>query len=196
MSAKLRFAFLMVYLGICAATSSCDHDIANETGNIRSKNPTTESENFIRLSDLQAGAYEPGDVNLGPDVADALPDHYQETPAAIAEGKKLFSHFNCTGCHANGGGGSGPALMDDRWFYGSKPEQIFSTIIEGRPNGMPSWARTIPASQVWQLVAYVRSLGGLTTQKPAQPQPSPQPQAKPPEPPKNPAPPTPPAAKQ
>src|SRR4051794_28237210 len=193
MNAKLQVALLIMYASICAATLSCDHDIANETGNIRSKNPTTESENFVRVSDLQAGADEPGDISLGLDIADASPDHYQETPAAIAEGKKLFSGFNCTGCHANGGGGSGPAMMDDRWFYGSEPAQIFSTIIEGRPNGMPSWARKIPAGQVWKLVAYVRSLGGLTTQNPAQPQPAP-PQAKPPEPPNNPAPPTPPNA--
>src|SRR5690242_18617526 len=119
MSPNLRIALLLVCICVCAATSSCDHDIANETGSISSKNPTTESENFVRLSDLQAGLDKSGDVNLGLDIADASPDHYQETPAAIAEGKKLFSRYNCTGCHGNGGGGSGPALMDDRWFYGS-----------------------------------------------------------------------------
>ena len=33
----------------------------------------------------------------------------------------------------------GPALMDDEWIYGSRPDQIFATIAEGRPNGMPTW---------------------------------------------------------
>jgi cytochrome c oxidase cbb3-type subunit 3 len=54
----------------------------------------------------------------------------------------------------------GPALMDNKWIYGSDPRQIFSTIVEGRPNGMPSFRGKIPDYQVWQLVAYVRSLSG------------------------------------
>jgi cytochrome c oxidase cbb3-type subunit 3 len=28
--------------------------------------------------------------------------------------------MNCSGCHANGGGGMGPALMDDEWIYGKR----------------------------------------------------------------------------
>src|SRR3954454_3920484 len=175
MSAALRGVLLLICASMFAATSSCDHDIANETGNIRSKDPTTESENFVRLCELQAGADEPGPANLGPDIANTSPEHYQETPPAIAAGEKLFNHFNCTGCHGHGGGGSGPALMDDRWFYGSEPPQIFSTIMEGRPDGMPSFGRKIPADQIWQLVAYVRSLGGLTPPNPPQPQPPPNP---------------------
>jgi cytochrome c oxidase cbb3-type subunit 3 len=54
----------------------------------------------------------------------------------------------------------GPALMDDRWIYGSQPQNIYSTIVEGRPNGMPSFRQKIPDHQVWQLSAYVRSLSG------------------------------------
>jgi len=56
----------------------------------------------------------------------------------------------------------GPALMDDKWLYGSRPQDIFTTIVEGRPNGMPSFRDRIPEQQVWQLVAYVRSLSSLT----------------------------------
>ena len=51
--------------------------------------------------------------------------------------------------------------MDDEWIYGSEPENIFETIVEGRPNGMPSFRGKIPTDQVWQLVAYVRSMSGL-----------------------------------
>jgi cytochrome c oxidase cbb3-type subunit 3 len=90
-------------------------------------------------------------------------NHYEENAYATAEGQRLFTAFNCVGCHAHGGGGMGPALMDDKWIYGSQPEQIFSSIVEGRPNGMPSFRGKIPAYQVWQLVAFVRSLGGLGT---------------------------------
>jgi len=39
-------------------------------------------------------------------------------------------------------------------------EQIYATIVQGRPNGMPAFAGKLPATQVWQLVAYVRSLSG------------------------------------
>jgi cytochrome c oxidase cbb3-type subunit 3 len=80
--------------------------------------------------------------------------------ADVAAGKRLYSWFNCVGCHANGGGAIGPALMDDQWIYGSEPRNIFASILEGRPNGMPSFRGKIPDAQVWQLVAYVRSMSG------------------------------------
>ena len=70
--------------------------------------------------------------------------------------------MNCTGCHAHGGGAIGPPLMDDNWIYGSQPDQIFATIVEGRPNGMPSFRGKLPDYEIWQLAAYVRSLSGQT----------------------------------
>ena len=76
------------------------------------------------------------------------------------EGKRLFMQYNCSGCHFNGGGGIGPPLMDEKWIYGDKPEQIYSTIVEGRPNGMPSFRQKIPDNQVQELAAYVRSMSG------------------------------------
>ncbi|HEX9981792.1 MAG TPA: c-type cytochrome [Thermoanaerobaculia bacterium] len=85
---------------------------------------------------------------------------YAYNAHAIAEGQRLYTWFNCVGCHANGGGGMGPPLMDVRWRYGSDPENIYATIMEGRPNGMPSFRGKIAEHQVWQLVAYVQSLSG------------------------------------
>jgi cytochrome c oxidase cbb3-type subunit III len=87
------------------------------------------------------------------------PARYEYNAYAISEGKRLYEWFNCSGCHAHGGGAIGPALMDDKWVYGSDPARIYETIVAGRPNGMPAF-RTVPDQQVWQLVAYVRSLGG------------------------------------
>lgn len=92
-----------------------------------------------------------------------ISNDYEENAYALSEGKNLYSAYNCVGCHSHGGGGMGVPLMDDQWIYGSDPEQIFATIVEGRPNGMPSFRGKIPDHQVWQLVAYVRSLGGLTS---------------------------------
>jgi cytochrome c oxidase cbb3-type subunit 3 len=86
---------------------------------------------------------------------------YDDNAYALSEGKRLFRWYNCSGCHAQGGGSYGPPLMDDKWIYGHEPEQIHETIVKGRPNGMPSFGGRIPDNQVWQLVAYVRSMSGL-----------------------------------
>ena len=85
---------------------------------------------------------------------------YENNAFAISQGQQLFSWMNCVGCHAHGGGGMGPALMDAYWRYGGSIEQIASTIVEGRPNGMPSFRDKLTHDQVWQLAAYVRSLSG------------------------------------
>ena len=102
---------------------------------------------------LYAGAPAPPTGTLSP---------YQENAWGMAEGKRLFTAYNCVGCHANGGGAIGPALMDDEWIYGWQPFNIYSAIVEGRPDGMPSFRNKIPDYQVWQLVAYVQSMSGQT----------------------------------
>ncbi len=109
----------------------------------------------VRVSGLQPGPPTPGLVVANP---------YIKNAAAISEGMELYSQMNCVGCHFHGGGGIGPPLMDDKWIYGSDPENIFSTIVEGRPNGMPSYRARVTDDQVWKLVAYVQSLGGLPDQ--------------------------------
>lgn len=86
---------------------------------------------------------------------------YRETAFAVAEGKQLYRSFNCVGCHAAGGGAIGPALIDREWFYGSSPYDVATSIIAGRPRGMPSYRGKLVQSQLYQLVAYVRSLGGF-----------------------------------
>ncbi|HEX4488637.1 MAG TPA: cytochrome c [Terriglobales bacterium] len=85
---------------------------------------------------------------------------YSESAYDVNEGKRLFDWYNCSGCHFHGGGGIGPPLMDADWIYGDAPQNIFNSIVEGRPNGMPNFAGKIPEYQVWQLVAYVRSMSG------------------------------------
>jgi len=72
----------------------------------------------------------------------------------------LYSWYNCVGCHAHGGGGIGPALMDRTWIYGGRPEQIYASIVQGRPNGMPSFGERLDDADRWRLVAYVQSMGG------------------------------------
>jgi cytochrome c oxidase cbb3-type subunit III len=100
------------------------------------------------------------DVHAGGAVTPPAAPKYQESAYAVSEGKRLYVAYNCSGCHQHGGGGIGPALMDAEWIYGSRPEQIYSDIVQGRPNGMPSFGGRIPEYQVWELVGYVRSLSG------------------------------------
>jgi cytochrome c oxidase cbb3-type subunit 3 len=85
---------------------------------------------------------------------------FQDNAWAISEGKRLYENYNCVGCHSHGGGGMGPALIDDHWRYGNTPDILFETIVEGRPNGMPAFGGKIPDAQVWQIVAFVQSMNG------------------------------------
>jgi cytochrome c oxidase cbb3-type subunit III len=103
----------------------------------------------VRLSTLQPGQALPQRVGLG---------RYENNSYAISEGKRLYQWFNCSGCHFQGGGGIGPPLMDDLWIYGGSSQNIHDTIVEGRPNGMPSFGGHIPDDQIWKITAYVRSL--------------------------------------
>jgi cytochrome c oxidase cbb3-type subunit III len=87
-------------------------------------------------------------------------EDYLKNAYELAQGKTLFKQMNCNGCHSNGGGGMGPALIDDEWIYGSTIENIVATIREGRPNGMPSFRGKITDDQIWQIAAYVVSMRG------------------------------------
>ena len=37
--------------------------------------------------------------------------------------------------------------------------RIYSTIVEGRPNGMPAWGARLPEEQIWKMMASLRTLG-------------------------------------
>ena len=138
---------LLLTCAIASALAGCERE-ARRFSEPAAKSVPTDS---LRLSHVQAGSTTP---------PPAVPNSYEENAYAVSQGQRLFSSFNCVGCHAHGGGGSGPALMDDKWIYGHEPANIYATIVQGRPNGMPSFAGKIPEAQVWQLVAYVRSLSG------------------------------------
>lgn len=87
---------------------------------------------------------------------------------ALQAGRRLFNWYNCSGCHGgHGGGGMGPSLRDPIWFFGDHDGQIFNSIAYGRSDGMPAWGSKIPPKQIWELVAYIKSLG--TPQEPDPP---------------------------
>jgi cytochrome c oxidase cbb3-type subunit 3 len=92
----------------------------------------------------------------------------ERDPRALEEGKQLFVSYNCADCHGGeGSGGMGPSLQDGRWHFGGSAGEIYESISEGRPDGMPSWGGRISDSQIWALVTYVRTLSAgkdVTTQ--------------------------------
>ena len=55
----------------------------------------------------------------------------------------------------------GPPLMDDKWIYGSRPVNLFDVIVEGRPGGMPAFGSKMPDDQIWKIIAYIESMGGM-----------------------------------
>jgi cytochrome c oxidase cbb3-type subunit 3 len=136
-------------LGAAAAVliaSACER----ETRRFRDTAETTTHPDAVASTSLTAGAPPSNPAGGSPFATNAY---------GLAEGKRLYAAFNCSGCHATaGGGGIGPPLRDDVWIYGYAPSQIYSTIVQGRPNGMPSFAGKLPEQQIWQLVAYIESL--------------------------------------
>jgi len=137
---------IAVALAAALAVAACEREVRPfqdvSAATARSQKPT--------LSELFPGT-QPPPTEESP---------FQNNAYAMGEGKRLFDSYNCSGCHAHGGGGMGPPLMDDQWIYGSRPANIFATIVEGRPNGMPSFRNKIPDQQVWELVAFIQSMSG------------------------------------
>lgn len=102
-------------------------------------------------------------------IASQINNPFEGNAQAIQDGKRLFGAMNCVYCHGSQGSGLiGPALNDTAWRYGGTPAEIYNSIHDGRPKGMPAWGAKLPPDQIWKLVAYIESLGGA--QPPATPQ--------------------------
>ena len=68
----------------------------------------------------------------------------------------------CIACHGPAGTGNqalgAPSLVDDIWLYGSSPQEIRKTLVEGRNGVMPAHGDLIGADRARLLTAYVYSL--------------------------------------
>ena len=95
----------------------------------------------------------------GPATQPDMKNPVESDPGAASRGKNYFTAFNCVGCHAdNGGGGMGPALSNKNFVYGGAPAQIYLSIAQGRPNGMPAWGSRVPPQVIWDIVTYVQQI--------------------------------------
>ncbi|HYI95587.1 MAG TPA: c-type cytochrome [Bryobacteraceae bacterium] len=141
-------------LPVCILLVSCNREkrIAEVSASAAT---TTTQEKDIPLQPGGLGAGE----KMVPPLKDRSRNPFEGNYDAMNNGKRLFSWYNCAGCHSSGGGGAiGPPLIDAKWIYGNSPGDIYETLIKGRKNGMPAFGGKIPDYQVWQLVTYVRSL--------------------------------------
>ncbi len=86
-------------------------------------------------------------------------------PQALQIGQRIFAN-TCVGCHGSDarGGVGFPNLTDNDWLYGGAPEQIQTSILNGRGGVMPPFAAAVGGDEgVAQVIAYVLSLSGRQT---------------------------------
>jgi cytochrome c oxidase cbb3-type subunit 3 len=83
-------------------------------------------------------------------------------PEALKIGQKLFLN-SCAQCHASDGGGSRgfPNLTDLDWLWGGTPEQIKTSITDGRLGVMPPWGTLLGEQGTKDVAHYVMSLSGM-----------------------------------
>jgi cytochrome c oxidase cbb3-type subunit 3 len=146
MSSRYKFGALLI-VAICLTSCKREERI------LRQPPPADQTFNTVQVSGLNPGA--------NPIPTPPPSNMYEESAYAVSQGQQLYEQYNCVGCHAHGGGGIGPPLMDNNWIYGSEPGNVFTTIMQGRPNGMPSFRNRIPEYQAWEIAAFVRSMSGL-----------------------------------
>ena len=155
MSVRFNIALLLFAVAIAALLAGCDRELRK-----LSKPDSGPAGPAASAPQVEIQPGQPGD---GLTETSNVRTFDGNNAYEMNQGKRLFRWYNCGGCHAQGGGGMGPALMDEKWIYGHEPDQIYETIMNGRPNGMPSFRGRIPEEQAWQLVAYVRSMSGLAS---------------------------------
>ncbi len=81
--------------------------------------------------------------------------------AALKVGERLYASY-CTTCHGSDARGARgyPNLRDDDWLYGGEPENIKTTIMEGRKAAMPPWGEVLSDDDLFNVVSYVEKLSG------------------------------------
>jgi mono/diheme cytochrome c family protein len=109
-----------------------------------------------------APKYDPAiyaELQKAPEKARKRANPLQNDPDAVAAGAILFEQ-RCAECHGDAAqGGKGPSLRAAE-VQGATPGAIFWVLTNGVVRkGMPVWSK-LPEPQRWQLVRYIKSLGG------------------------------------
>jgi cytochrome c oxidase cbb3-type subunit 3 len=87
-------------------------------------------------------------------------------PQARAMGERIFL-VTCAPCHGSDAGGAPgfPNLRDGDWLYGGDPATILASVRDGRMGVMPAFGTALGADNVKNVVAYVRSLSNLPSDR-------------------------------
>jgi PQQ-dependent dehydrogenase (methanol/ethanol family) len=98
-----------------------------------------------------------------PQQSDVVVNPLAGNAAAIQTGGRLFDEF-CADCHGSGavGNNKGPALNTGTFKHGSDDAGLFRTIRDGVPRTEMDPNPNVPDQQIWQLIAYIRSLAPTT----------------------------------
>ena len=108
-------------------------------------------------SSAQTGA--PSTWQAPPDAA-ARPNPIATKPELSAGGKKIFTR-SCSQCHGTGTGetrNNAPVLSSDRVQQDTDGSLFWKLSNGNSRTGMPSFS-SLPETQRWQLVLYIRTLG-------------------------------------
>ncbi|MGD9392791.1 MAG: c-type cytochrome, partial [Chromatiales bacterium] len=86
-----------------------------------------------------------------------------EHAEALEMGKRMYLSY-CSQCHGSSATGAVgyPNLTDGDWLWGGEPARIKESIVQGRNAVMPPHAGRIEGEKLDNLVAYVRSLSGIS----------------------------------
>jgi len=98
---------------------------------------------------------------------------YQQTPildlskdeTALKVGERLYANY-CTTCHGSDARGARgyPNLRDGDWIWGGTPENIKTTLMQGRQAAMPAWEGPLGGERgVDEVAQYILSLSGRAT---------------------------------
>ena len=101
------------------------------------------------------------ELQKAPEKARNRPNPLQNDPEAVAAGAILFEQ-HCAECHGKSAEGSrkAPSLLAPE-VQSATPGAIFWLLTNGVVRKkMPVWSK-LPEPQRWQLVRYIKSLGGL-----------------------------------
>jgi len=88
-------------------------------------------------------------------------EELMKDPKALNLGRNVFAN-NCVVCHGSDARGAKgyPNLTDNDWLYGGSPDQVLTTILNGRGGVMPPLGAALGEAGVNEAANYVLSLSG------------------------------------
>ena len=175
----MRTQRILLTLGALLAIAACERGGEMQGGS------TTRPQGASLPADSQMSSVPLGAPPGQPvSIATQIANPFEGDASAVQQGKSLFASMNCVYCHGPQAAGlMGPSLQDGGWRYGGAPAEIFNSVHDGRPKGMPAYGGRLPPAEIWKIVAYVETLGGaeppatpgMAAMGPTAPTPSPEP---------------------